>query len=661
MGHFYNPHQPSQGPTNSTPPIPHATIPPQGDQPPRRQAATAMMMVAVLASWPADLEPRLQPPNNQRVQSAQNIPPPPVVTVVPYTRPPYNIYALNDEPYRVEVVSTYVQTPSNPDPPPRQSALSPQNVTITQVAWQPDPPTPQRRLPSVVGVFPASSQPQPQSTLSALELVQIVNAWTQNYDPQSAPKSAWNAPVLARVPYSPPPASIWRSWDSPDVRPPDPVRIAPLTLVYGDAPAPRSPLSVSGSVRTAGTWEQTWESQSAPDNAGWNVPPILISLPHIDLPKSIWTSWEPAWVQPPRPVSIAPLTLTYGTQPQPKAPLALPTMMAAMASWQEAWSAQTAAPQASWNVPPILVVLPRVELPRAIWTAWEPPFVAPPRPVSVAPLTLSYGAQPTPQAPLSVSKIVQAVAAWTESWPAQSANPSAGWNVPPVLVVLPRVELPRSIWTSWEPPWIQPPQPVSIAPLTLPSAVRPTPQKPISVQMLTQVVSTWEKIWGAQHSPYSAAWDVYVPVTAEIIEKTGSYIPLIEKTGELDVMARTVNYGGDETLFIGEDKILDLEVLNNADIPVNVAGMMFRFVVRLRDNSSDPVLLNELATVVGVYNGIRAVNTQRVRVTLTATMMNAFDARAYRHSWKRMDTGSETVTARGDFYPQRATANTTPV
>ncbi|CAB4190392.1 hypothetical protein UFOVP1196_55 [uncultured Caudovirales phage] len=31
-------------------------------------------------------------------------------------------------------------------------------------------------------------------------------------------------------------------------------------------------------------------------------------------------------------------------------------------------------------------------------------------------------------------------------------------------------------------------------------------------------------------------------------------------------------------------------------------------------------------------------------------------ARTYRHSWKRMDDGSETVLAYGNFVPQKATA-----
>lgn len=623
MGIFYHPPPHVQpGPVNSTPPIPHVAIQAQGDQPPRRQVASAMMMVAVLASWPTDLEPRLQSPNNSRVQSAQNIPAPPV-TFVPYTRPRYDVYTLNQDAYTVELVQSYVVAQVDSDQPPRQFALSPPNVTITQRSWEPEPPL-SARLPQT---------------------------------------AAWNVPSSGKVPFVSLRPAILEAWADSYSRSTPPVRIAPLTLIYGDPPVPQPPLAVRVLLQVVSTWVQTWEAQSAPKNAGWNVPPTLISLPHVDLPKSIWTAWEPPWIQPPRPVSIAPLTLTYGDQPVPKSPLAQSTLLSVVALWQQSWTAQTASPQASWNVPPVLVVLPRVELPRAIWAAWEPPFVAPPRPVSIAPLTLSYGAQPTPQAPLSIPKIVQAVAAWTETWTSQSAAPQAGWNVPPLLVVLPRVELPRSIWTAWEPPWIQPPQPVSIAPLTYPSSIRPIPQPPISTGTLTRIVATWEKTWGAQSARVSAAWDIYIPpipVIALVIERTGSYIPLIEKTGELDLMARIVNYGGDETLFIGEDKILDLEVLDRSNVPVNVAGMVFRFVVRLRDNSSDPTLLNEVATVVGVYNGVRSVNTQRLRVLLTAANMNTFEARAYRHSWKRMDSGSSTVAARGDFYPQRATANITP-
>lgn len=70
MGNFYNPPPFTQGAVNSTLPVPHDPIPAQGDQPPRLQTAAVLAMMAVLASWPADLEPRLARPNDQRVTIA---------------------------------------------------------------------------------------------------------------------------------------------------------------------------------------------------------------------------------------------------------------------------------------------------------------------------------------------------------------------------------------------------------------------------------------------------------------------------------------------------------------------------------------------------------------------------------------------------------------
>src|SRR6185295_16431127 len=68
MGIFYHPPQPPTANTAGTPPEPHVPIGTQGAQPPRY--TTAVMMVAVLASWPADLEPRLARPNNQQQRIA---------------------------------------------------------------------------------------------------------------------------------------------------------------------------------------------------------------------------------------------------------------------------------------------------------------------------------------------------------------------------------------------------------------------------------------------------------------------------------------------------------------------------------------------------------------------------------------------------------------
>lgn len=134
-------------------------------------------------------------------------------------------------------------------------------------------------------------------------------------------------------------------------------------------------------------------------------------------------------------------------------------------------------------------------------------------------------------------------------------------------------------------------------------------------------------------------------------------------------MATDVTLGGagTGTLFVGEDKTLRLELLDDpeatAPVPVNMLGWSILFDVRVKDNSPDPAIIAIIASITGVYDAVRATNTQRAVVTLTDTQLNLFKgsnltsgAKTYRHSWKRMDDGSETVLCRGDFLPEKATA-----
>lgn len=143
-------------------------------------------------------------------------------------------------------------------------------------------------------------------------------------------------------------------------------------------------------------------------------------------------------------------------------------------------------------------------------------------------------------------------------------------------------------------------------------------------------------------------------------------------------MATDVAIGGPGlgTLFVGEDKGLRIEVLQFpvgvdpavADItvvgvPVDIAGWTILFDVRFKDNSAEPAIVSLNATVTGIFNASRVMNTQRALVLLSDDDMNKFKgsnlpdgAKTYRHSWKRMDDGSETVLTRGEFAPEKATA-----
>lgn len=120
-------------------------------------------------------------------------------------------------------------------------------------------------------------------------------------------------------------------------------------------------------------------------------------------------------------------------------------------------------------------------------------------------------------------------------------------------------------------------------------------------------------------------------------------------------MALPVTIGGSGTLFVGEDKTFKLKLLDVSGVPVNMNGWSVLFDVRKVDTSTTAIF-SKTATIIGVYNADDTINTQRAQVILTDDEMNTVKASGYRHSWKRMDDGSETVLAWGPFTPQKATA-----
>ncbi len=133
--------------------------------------------------------------------------------------------------------------------------------------------------------------------------------------------------------------------------------------------------------------------------------------------------------------------------------------------------------------------------------------------------------------------------------------------------------------------------------------------------------------------------------------------------------AVTYTIGGNGLLFVGEDKIFRIEILgieldengipiepSSTSVPVDISGWDIRFDVRKTDKTPDPAIFSKTAAVTGVYGVTRALNTQRAVVSLTDTELNTVTARTYRHSWKRMDDGVETVLSRGDFIVEKATA-----
>jgi len=120
-------------------------------------------------------------------------------------------------------------------------------------------------------------------------------------------------------------------------------------------------------------------------------------------------------------------------------------------------------------------------------------------------------------------------------------------------------------------------------------------------------------------------------------------------------MANNVDIGGDGSLFIGEDKTFQLELLDPTNtFPVNMASMTIVFDARASDFSSS-AFFTITAAIVGVFNPVRSLNTQRAQAVVTATQMNALKSAPWRYSWK-ITSFPETVAAWGNWYPQKATA-----
>lgn len=122
-------------------------------------------------------------------------------------------------------------------------------------------------------------------------------------------------------------------------------------------------------------------------------------------------------------------------------------------------------------------------------------------------------------------------------------------------------------------------------------------------------------------------------------------------------MAYEVDIGGDGELFVGEDKLLRLEIIDSAGLPVNIAGWNILWDVRVTEIATTPALLTKTGSVSGTFNASRASNTQRALFQLTNTELDLLSARIYRHSFKRLGSGVNTIVVWGKITPQKATAD----
>jgi len=125
-------------------------------------------------------------------------------------------------------------------------------------------------------------------------------------------------------------------------------------------------------------------------------------------------------------------------------------------------------------------------------------------------------------------------------------------------------------------------------------------------------------------------------------------------------MAVESTIGGSGSLFVGEDKVLRFGPLYDALAPtvgIDMSTWAMVFDVRKTDKSPDPPILSVTTFAFsGVFSATQSANTQRASITLTDDQLNLFAAKNYRWSWKRTDSGNETVLGYGGFAPQKATA-----
>lgn len=129
-------------------------------------------------------------------------------------------------------------------------------------------------------------------------------------------------------------------------------------------------------------------------------------------------------------------------------------------------------------------------------------------------------------------------------------------------------------------------------------------------------------------------------------------------------MAERVQIGGEHDLYVGEDKDIELEILDGspddlASIPIDVTGRTIWFDVRKPLTSATPIISRQMS-IQGVFDADRSLNTQRAVISLTDTETEVLKAYAdveagYFYSVKDLEPGAETIIAEGPFVLERAT------
>lgn len=108
-------------------------------------------------------------------------------------------------------------------------------------------------------------------------------------------------------------------------------------------------------------------------------------------------------------------------------------------------------------------------------------------------------------------------------------------------------------------------------------------------------------------------------------------------------MAIRSDISAENLWFIGEDKQLRFELLDQDDNPVNALTWDLRWVMRRRAEDPDPAVIEKTTavgggiTLTGAFNASRALNQQRVLVTFADTDTASLRAAPYQYALKRTD------------------------
>lgn len=136
-------------------------------------------------------------------------------------------------------------------------------------------------------------------------------------------------------------------------------------------------------------------------------------------------------------------------------------------------------------------------------------------------------------------------------------------------------------------------------------------------------------------------------------------------------MAFEASIGGSGSLMLGEDKTLNIEVIN-ADlaafdpedettwVPKDITGFTLTFIVRNQQSATGTALATKSGSVSGTYNASRSVNTQRAVVAIADTDFisesgGLIPPGTTYYSLNRTDAGAETVLVFGEFIVQETT------